>query len=70
MSGPLTAADVLDVRQVAQMLRLPPSTVRDLARRGALPGRRLGRRMIFLRRELEQALLGLPSAAAAPSDEP
>jgi len=70
MSGPLTANDVLDVRQAAELLGLPASTLRDLARRGLLPGRKLGRRTIFLRFELELALSQLPSAAAAPRDEP
>ena len=53
---PLTRDDVLTMREVADLLRLPLSTVSEFARRGTLPARKLGRRWIFLRDELEAAL--------------
>jgi helix-turn-helix protein len=55
---PLTRDDVLDGRDVADLLHLPISTVLEYARRGLLPGRKLGRRWIFLRDEVEAAVRG------------
>jgi excisionase family DNA binding protein len=52
-SSPLTRADVLTVSEVAELLRLPRSTVYDLARRGLLPGHRVGRCWRFIRPEIE-----------------
>jgi excisionase family DNA binding protein len=54
---PLTRTDVLTAREVADFLRLPLSTVYDLARRGVLPGHRVGRAWRFVRQEIEQWLL-------------
>jgi excisionase family DNA binding protein len=50
---PLTRADVLTVADVAELLRMPRSTVYDLARRGLLPGHRLGRSLRFIRAEID-----------------
>ena len=50
---PLTPADVLTVSDVAELLRMPRSTVYDLARRGLLPGHRLGRSLRFIRAEID-----------------
>jgi len=49
----LTREDVLDAREVADLLHLPISTALDLARRGVLPAHKLGRRWIFLHDEIE-----------------
>ena len=49
----LTREDILDVREVAELLHMPRSTIFEYARRGLLPGRKLGRRWIFLRDELD-----------------
>lgn len=57
----LTRDDVLDAREVAELLHMPLSTVLDLARRGVLPGHKLGRRWIFLHDELELGLRHAPS---------
>jgi hypothetical protein len=46
----LTREDVLEVREVADVLHMPLSTIFDYARRGVLPGHKLGRRWIFLPR--------------------
>lgn len=56
----LTREDVLDGRQVAELLHLPLSTVLEYARRGLLPGHKLGRRWIFLRDEVEAAVRRSP----------
>jgi excisionase family DNA binding protein len=43
-SRPLTRDDVLSTTEVAELLGIPRSTVHELARRGDLPARRIGRR--------------------------
>lgn len=45
---------------VASLLELKPYTVKEYARRGILPGRKLGRTWRFLRPELEDAIRRLP----------
>jgi excisionase family DNA binding protein len=57
----LTREDVLDGRAVADLLHLPISTVLEYARRGLLPGHKLGRRWIFLRDEIETAVRSGPA---------
>lgn len=54
---PLTAADVMTSSEVAELLRLPKSTVEDLARRGVIPSRKIGRRRRFVRPTVEEMLL-------------
>ena len=54
----------LDVRQVAELLHLHPRRVQSLARAGKLPARRVGRRWLFRRDELESLLGGLPTPTA------
>ncbi len=61
----LTREDVLDGREVAELLHLPISTVLEYARRGVLPGRKLGRRWIFLRDEVEEAVRQAPIGASS-----
>jgi excisionase family DNA binding protein len=56
-TGSLTRRDVLTARDVAEFLRLPVSTVYDLARRGVLPAHRVGRAWRFLQQEIEEWLL-------------
>lgn len=53
----LTRRDVLTAADVAELLRIPVSTVYDLARRGLLPAHRVGRAWRFLRHEIEARLL-------------
>jgi excisionase family DNA binding protein len=57
---PITRADVMTVADVAALLDLKPYTVKEYARRGILPGRKLGRGWRFLRPELEDAIRQLP----------
>lgn len=58
----ITREDVLTVADVAALLDLKPYTVKEYARRGILPGRKLGRTWRFLRPELEEAISHLPTA--------
>jgi excisionase family DNA binding protein len=56
--APLTAADVLRAGEVAELLHVPVSTVHDWARRGVLPSRKIGRRRLYIRQQIEAVLLG------------
>lgn len=62
--GGLTRDNVLSVTEVAELLGLARSTVHDLARRGLLPARRVGRRWLFLRDRIEAALRPLEEPGA------
>ena len=53
--GP-TRDEVMTAREVADLLRMPTSTVYELARKGLLPASRLGRTWRFLRPRLEELL--------------
>ena len=55
-SGFLTRDEVMTAREVAELLRMPTSTVYELARKDVLPASRLGRTWRFLRPRLEQML--------------
>jgi excisionase family DNA binding protein len=63
----LTREDVLDAQEVADLLHMPLSTVLDFARRGILPGHKLGRRWIFLRDELEAGVREAPGSLDFPT---
>ncbi|MBV9003679.1 MAG: helix-turn-helix domain-containing protein [Solirubrobacterales bacterium] len=52
----LTRDEVMTAREVADLLKMPVSTIYQLARRGDLPARRLGRTWRFLRPRLEELL--------------
>lgn len=52
----LTREEVMTAREVAELLRMPTSTVYELARKGVIPASRLGRTWRFLRPRLEQML--------------
>jgi excisionase family DNA binding protein len=60
----LTRTDVLSTTEAAELLGIPRSTVHELARRGDLPARRVGRRWIFLRDRLAAAITPLDDPAA------
>ena len=59
----LTRESVLDGRAVGELLHLPASTVLEYARRGVLPGHKLGRRWIFIRDELDAAVRAAPTGS-------
>ncbi len=54
---PLTAADVMTACEVAELLRVPKSTIEDWARRGIVPSRKVGRRRLYVRSRIEALLL-------------
>jgi excisionase family DNA binding protein len=54
---PLTRDDVMHAADVAELLRCPKSTVEDWARRSVIPSKKIGRKRIFLRFEVERWLL-------------
>jgi excisionase family DNA binding protein len=54
---PLTAADVMTAAEVAELLRVPRSTIEDWARRGIVPSRKVGRRRLYIRSRIEALLL-------------
>lgn len=56
----LTASDVMDAREVAALLHAAVSTVEDWARRGILPSRKIGKRRLYIRRQVEAVLLDEP----------
>jgi excisionase family DNA binding protein len=49
----IARADVLKAIEVADLLRIPKSTVEDWARRQVIPSRKRGRRRFYLRWEVE-----------------
>ena len=57
--------ELLSTEEAAGYLRLNVKRVQALARAGRLPGRRIGRKWLFDRRDLDM-LLGLREAAAEP----
>ena len=54
LGGGLTRAELMTPDEVALLLAVPVSTVRDWARRGLVPSRKLGRHRRFLRSEIER----------------
>ena len=54
----LTRDEVMTAREVADLLKMPVSTIYQLARRWQLPASRLGRTWRFLRSRLEELLAG------------
>jgi excisionase family DNA binding protein len=57
--------EFLTITEVATLLGRSPKAVRHLVERGQLPYRKLGRRVLFLRAELEKFVEGLPGMRAA-----
>jgi excisionase family DNA binding protein len=60
----LTDHSLLDAQDVAELLHMRLSTVLDLARRGVVPGHKIGRRWVFLRDELEASVRAAPRQPA------
>lgn len=56
----LTASDVMTAHEVADLLRIPKSTVYYLARIGKIPSTQIGKHRIFIRQQIEEMLLGKP----------
>jgi excisionase family DNA binding protein len=56
----------LTADEVAELLHIPRSTVRDYARRGVLPSIKLGRHVRFVRADVAEAIEQLRLDRAAP----
>lgn len=56
--------ELLSTEEASSYLRLNPKRIQALARSGKLPGRRIGRKWLFSRRDLDALLAG--DATAAP----
>lgn len=52
----LTAADVMTVAEVAELLHVPESTIEHWARTSQIPSRKIGRRRLYLRPSIEALL--------------
>jgi excisionase family DNA binding protein len=63
----LTRADLLTADEVADLLQLRPSTVKDYARRGIIPSFKLGRFRRFVRADVEATLKLLRESGGYPS---
>lgn len=50
---PLTRSQVMRAGEVAELLRVPVSTIHEWARDGRLPSRKRGRHRLFIRSEVE-----------------
>jgi len=48
----------MTARDVARLLHAPVSTVEDWARRDILPSVKIGRRRLYIRQNIETALIG------------
>jgi molybdopterin-binding protein len=59
--------ELLSAHQTGELLHLNVKRVQALARAGRLPGRRIGRKWLFDRRDLDE-LLGRPKVASAGLD--
>ena len=57
----LTRADLMTAMQVAELLGVPVSTVREWGRNGTLPRVKLGRHVRFVRATVEAAILAAQS---------
>jgi excisionase family DNA binding protein len=53
----LTRAELMTAAEVAELLGVPVSTVREWGRNGTLPRVKLGRHVRFIRSHLEAAIL-------------
>ena len=54
----LTRSELMTAREVAELIGVPISTVREWGRNGTLPRVKLGRHVRFIRSHVETAILG------------
>ena len=54
----LTRAELMTSQEVAELLGVPASTVREWGRKGTLPRVKLGRHVRYIRSHVEAAILG------------
>ena len=60
--------DLVDTEEASRYLHLHPKRVQALARAGRIPGRRVGRKWLFDRRELDRLLGATPGPEPAGLD--
>jgi excisionase family DNA binding protein len=63
----LTRADLMTATQVADLLGVPISTVREWGRNGTLPRIKLGRHVRFVRAHVESAIFAAEAQRRSPS---
>jgi len=63
-SAPPADLEVLTVEQMATWLRVHEVTILQAAKKGQIPGRKVGRSWRFLRSEINEYLKGPPTLAA------
>lgn len=65
-----TCSEILDTEEAAQLLKLTPGTVRDLARQGQIPGRLVGHQWRFSKERLVAwiACQDVPHTSSSRSD--
>ena len=59
----LTRSELMTAREVAELIGVPISTVRQWGRNGTLPRVKLGRHVRFIRSHVEATILGAEQAA-------
>jgi excisionase family DNA binding protein len=59
----------LDLKEAAAFVRLPPSSLRRLAKAGKMPGQKAGKHWRFLRSELTNYLRGYYNKPVTPEHE-
>lgn len=62
--SPLTKDDVWTLAQVADLLSVHPSTVRRMVARGEIPARPFAGRLLFIKQQVDAALLGEPTGVS------
>jgi excisionase family DNA binding protein len=62
MVGVMDDQEVLLIPQVARVLGKTELAIRMMVYRGHLPVRRMGRRIVFLRQEIEEYVRNLPTS--------
>ena len=66
----LTRAELMTAHEVAELLDVPVSTVREWGRKGTLPRVKLGRHVRFIRSHVEDAILRAEEGAQASAQRP
>ncbi len=63
----MVAKEVLTVEETADLLAVSPATIRDLARKGEIPGRKVGKEWRFVRAAVLAWVAGEDPQRHAPS---
>ena len=63
----LTRSELMTAREVAELIAVPISTVREWGRNGTLPRVKLGRHVRYIRRHVEAAILDAEEGPLRPT---